>query len=147
MSIRKFAFIGGLVMFVMGALAFIPILSGGYESLAPLKVTTSYGLFLGFFAMNIFNKLALLAFGVAGILASRAESLNVPIGFARTVAIVMGVLALFGFVPGLSTLYGYWPLFGGEIILHGIFAVLGTHYGYTVPARLHVASSSATSHA
>ena len=136
MSIRRFALIGGVVMFVMGILALVPDLSQTAAYLPDLKVTSSYGLFLGLFPMNIFNKMALIAFGIAGVLAARAESPLTSVKYSRTVAIVMGVLAVFGFIPGLNTMYGYWPLFGGEILAHGAFAVLGTYFGYAVPARL-----------
>lgn len=143
MSIRKFAFVGGIIMLVMGIISLIPQLSQNADGLAPLKLNISYGLFIGFFAMNILNKLALIAFGVAGILASRADDIATPINYARTVAIVMGVLAVFGFIPGLSTMFGYMPLFGGEIIAHAAFAAFGAYYGYSVAARQHLPTAHA----
>lgn len=136
MSIRRFALIGGVVMFVMGILALVPDLSRTAAYLPELQVTNSYGVFLGLFPMNIFNKLALIAFGIAGVMSARAESPLTAVKYSRTVALVMGTLAVFGFIPGLNTLYGYWPLFGGEILAHGAFAVLGAYFGYAVPARL-----------
>jgi hypothetical protein len=42
----------------------------------------------------------------------------------------MGALALIGLFPQTNTLFGYWPLFGFEIIAHGIFALIGGYYGY-----------------
>ncbi len=144
MSIRRFALIGGVVMFVMGILALVPDLSRTAAYLPDLQVTNSYGLFLGLFPMNIFNKVALIAFGCAGVICARTESPLAAVRYARTVALVMGVLAIFGFIPGLNTLYGYWPLFGGEILAHGAFAICGAYFGYAVPARLERRTTAAS---
>ncbi|MEK7358297.1 MAG: DUF4383 domain-containing protein [Bdellovibrionota bacterium] len=135
MGVRKFALIGGAVMLAMGVLALIPGLSSIRTSLPALNIETSYGLFLGFFPMNILNKLALILFGVTGVAASRMDSVEPSVQFSRTVCVVMGVLAVLGVFPATDTLGGYWPLFGGEVTAHGVFAILGGYFGYGVPAR------------
>lgn len=136
---RRFALIGGILMLVMGVLAFVPGLSRDVGlSLPALKVTNSYGAFLGFFPMNVFNKMALIGFGLAGIFAAtrRATSLPASIKWSRYVFIVMGLLAILGMIPATNTLFGYWPLFGGEIVVHGVFAVLGAYFGYTLSLKV-----------
>lgn len=135
----KFAFWGGIVMLAMGVLAFLPALSllPSEAGLPALQVEASYGAFLGNFPMNVFNKTALILFGLAGIAVSYspARSLPLSIKWSQAVFVVMGVLAVLGLIPSTNTLFGYWPLFGGEVLAHGIFAALGAYFGYTLPAK------------
>jgi hypothetical protein len=137
MHIRKFAMIGGWIMLLMGVLALIPALTNNVYMLPPLQVQTSYGLFLGYFPMNIFNKVALILVGLAGIMASRSDDVISSVKYSRFVCIAMGALAIMGFIPSLNTLFGYWPLFRGEIVAHAVFAVFGGYFGYVVPARIY----------
>ncbi|MES2962694.1 MAG: DUF4383 domain-containing protein [Bdellovibrionota bacterium] len=136
---RRFALIAGVFMLAMGVLAFIPALSRDAGMILPtLKVTNSYGAFLGFFPMNIVNKIALIGFGLAGLYAATRTGTSLPasIRWSRIVFMAMGVLAILGMIPATNTLFGYWPLFGGEIVAHGVFAVLGAYFGYTLSAKV-----------
>lgn len=164
MNSRKFALIGGGVMLAMGVLALIPqfydTVADQGAALPPLNVETSYGLTFGIFPMNVFNKVALILFGLAGIAASREKS-SIPGGVTRTtpngttvvggngwstpvvgeveassvlwsrvVAVMMGTLAVLGLIPATNTLFGTWPLFGAEAGAHAVFAVLGAVFGF-----------------
>lgn len=135
----KFAFWGGIVMLAMGLLALVPSFSlTPFEAaLPPLSLETSYGAFLGNFPMNIINKTALILFGIVGIAVSYspARSLPLSIRWSQSVFVVMGVAAILGLIPSTRTFFGYWPLFGGEVLTHGIFAALGAYFGYTLPAK------------
>jgi hypothetical protein len=135
----KFAFWGGFVMLVMGALAFLPAfsLTPVEAGLPPLVVEASYGAFLGNFPMNIFNKLALLLFGLVGIGVSYspARALPLSIKWSQAVFVVMGIGAILGMIPRTNTFFGYWPLFGGEVLMHGVFAALGAYFGYALPVK------------
>lgn len=135
---KRFAFIGGAFMILLGVLAFIPTLSSYGPELPALRIEQSYGLFLGLFSMNILNKLALLGFGVAGVIASRSPTRALPasIAYARTLGFTMGVMALLGIVPATSTLFGYWPLYGWQVGLHAILAVFGAYFGYVFTGRV-----------
>jgi hypothetical protein len=132
MQPRRYALMGGIVMIVMAVLAFVPSLSWNSEILPPLKLDTSYGQFLGIFPMNVLNKLALLIFGVAGVAVSYNEFRSLPysILWSRAVFVFMGIAAVLGLIPSTSTVGGYWPLFGYEVLPHAIFAVLGAYFGY-----------------
>lgn len=131
MNTRKFALIGGSVMLFMGIFALAPPLSTIPDWLPALKLELSYGLFLNLFPMNIVNKLALISFGIAGIIVSQPKhSVQTSIYYSRTVFFVMGIAALLGLYRPLNTFFGYWPLFGAEIWSHAIFAVLGAYYGF-----------------
>jgi hypothetical protein len=132
MQPKKFALIGGSTMLAMGLAAFIPQLNTPPRKakLPRLKVDTSYGKFLGVFPLNVFNKTALVLFGAAGILASRARTENAARIYARAVALAMGPLAILGVIPKTKTLFGMWPLFGAEAAAHGTFAALGARAGF-----------------
>jgi hypothetical protein len=65
---RQFALIAGIILLAMGVTSFIPALNSPAE-LPPLQLQTSYGLYLGLFPLNILNKLALVFFGVGGLMA------------------------------------------------------------------------------
>ncbi|MGZ3652708.1 MAG: DUF4383 domain-containing protein [Bdellovibrionota bacterium] len=136
---KQFALIGGIVMLVFGAVAFIPALSTSPADagLPLLNLETSYGLFLDIFPMNVMNKLALVIFGLAGIWSANRATTNLPasINFSRWVFAVMGVAAILGLFTQTDTLGSYWPLFGAEVPLHAVFAALGAYFGFVLPAR------------
>ncbi len=135
---KKFALIGGIIMLAMGIISLIPQMVGSVQVLPPLLIEQSYGLFLGLFAMNILNKVALILFGLAGIYSASKKFSNLPasIKFSRWTFGLMGALAILGLIPQTNTLFGYWPLFGNVIWLHAAFAVIGAYFGFALTARL-----------
>ena len=135
---RMYAFIGGIVMLAMGLLSLIPSLRGTQATLPALTLDTSYGLFLNLFPMNIVNKLALIVFGVAGIYSSQVTGRSLPtsILWSRVVFIVMGAAAIAGLFEVTDTVFGYWPLFGNEVWAHGVFALLGAYFGFTLTSKV-----------
>jgi hypothetical protein len=140
MNPRRFSLYGGIVMLLLGLAALIPALSQTSFVLPFLRINSSYGLFLGYFPMNIVNKLALLVFGIWGIAASSAPGTSLPasITFSRVVFVVMGLLCVLGFFRQTNTLYGYMPLFGNLIWVNGILAVMGAYFGYTLTSKADV---------
>ena len=138
MGAKKFALYGGIVMLVMGVVSMIPNFEGTQVGLPLLQLNESYGLFLGYFPMNILNKIALIGFGVAGIAVSNLKGNALPrsISYSRAVFFVMGSAAILGALPQTSTFFGYWPLFGGEIFVHGLFAVLGGYFGFALSYKV-----------
>lgn len=125
MNSKLFALYGGFLMLFLGVSALIPGLEGSAANLPDLKVETSYGLFLGLLPINIFNKMALIVFGIWGIASSRQNLMNYSVNYSKVVFFVMGTLAILGVFPQTNTLGGLWPLFGGEVIAHGLFAIIG----------------------
>ncbi len=135
---KMYALIGGIVMLLIGLLAMIPSFVGTQATLPALDLDTSYGLFLDLFPMNVVNKVALIVFGVAGIVASQATGRSLPMSilWSRTVFVVMGIAAVAGLFEATNTVYGYWPLFGNEVWAHGVFALLGAYFGFTLTAQV-----------
>jgi hypothetical protein len=137
MRSRRYALIGGSIMLIMGVLALIPTLSTLPSDLRPLNFQSGYGIFLGIFPMNILNKLTLIALGLAGVIAARSTTKALPasILWSKIVFLVMGIAAILGLVPATQTLGGYWPLYGMEVLLHGVFALLGGYFGFALSSR------------
>ena len=140
---KRFALISGIIMLAMGAFALIPQFVGSAEMLPILKVNDSYGMFLGYFPMNIFNKVALIALGLAGIYAATRPTTALPasIQFSRWTFYVMGALAILGQFPQTNTLSGYWPLFGNEVAFHALFAIMGAYFGFALTSKVKIDES------
>lgn len=139
MDPRKFALYGGIIMLAMGAISLVPSYVGYSDGLPLLNLDVSYGMFLGYFPMNIVNKVALMAFGLAGIIVSNLKFNALPrsVTFSRLVFYVMGAAAILGMIHQTSTFFGYWPLFGGEVIAHAAFAVVGAYFGFALSYKVH----------
>lgn len=138
---RKFAMASGVLMLVIGVFAFFPELSTSPLTaglLPEMRVTLSYGLFVGLLPMNVFNKLALILLGILGIRAAARSERDAwaPIGYSRAVFWAMGFLTLMGTGgPAANTLFGLLPLFGADVWVHGFFTALGAYFGYVHSPR------------
>lgn len=137
MNAKNFALVGGVVMLVIGALSLIPAFTGLAFGLPILKIETSYGLFLGVFPLNIVNKAILIGLGLWGIAAASDPVLSIPrsVSFSRWVFALSAVFVVLGLFPQTNTLFGYAPLFGAGIWLHGVMALLSGIFGYSVVKR------------
>ncbi len=136
---KQYALIGGLLMIIVGLLAFIPSLNVVPASGLPaLQVENSYGMFLGYFPMNVLNKVLAIVLGAAGVAAYYAPATSLPksISWSRIVFAVLGVLAVLGLFEQTNTLFGYMPLFSWNIISSAAFAVLGAYFGFALTSRV-----------
>ena len=134
MAARKYAFVSGVAYVVLAVWALIPAFSTHPAWLPPMKLDVSYGLFLNEFVQNIVNKLALLLFGVAGIVVARTGTPEAAerhsIIYARTVCIVMAGAALLGFIVPTSKFFGVCPLWCAEAIFHAANALIAAYFGF-----------------
>lgn len=128
MSTRTFALIFGIVFLVVGVAGFIP---GLLQSATPehdLAMDHGYGHLLGLFPVNTLHNIVHIIFGVWGLAAYR--SLGGAVAYARGVAIIYAVLTVMGFIPGLNTLFGLTPLYGNDIWLHAVLALVAAYFGW-----------------
>jgi len=126
MSTRSFALIFGIVFLAVGALGFVP---GLVQPLHPgHPQMEGAGQLLGLFPVNALHNGVHILFGLWGLMASR--SLGGSVLYARGVAIIYAVLTIAGFVPNLDTLFGFVPLFGNDIWLHGAIALVAAYFGW-----------------
>jgi hypothetical protein len=132
---RQFALIAGIVLLAMGVTSFIPAFNSAAE-LSLLELETSYGMYLGLFPLNILNKLALGLLGIGGLAAYYSKNpLPASVTFSRRLAAVMIPAAILGLIPQTNTLFGYLPLYGGQVLMNGLFGILGAYFGYALPAK------------
>lgn len=130
MNIRIFTLAIGVIYFIVGILGFFPALMSAPPADAP-TMSTPYGLLFGMFPVNSLHNIVHLAIGVWGILAYK--DLDASRGYARSLAVIYGVLGVFGLIPALNTTFGLIPLFGHDIWLHLLTAVAAGYVGFMMP--------------
>ncbi|MEB3358569.1 MAG: DUF4383 domain-containing protein [Synechococcales bacterium] len=143
MSVRLFALISGIVYILVGILGFIP----GFvttPAVAPdLAVEAGYGFLLGIFPINVLHNIVHLAVGIWGVSAYRTYPASRT--YSKGLAIFYGVLAIMGFFPVLRTTFGLIPIFGNDIWLHALTALIAAYFGFIAkPARVTTPEERAT---
>lgn len=78
--------------------------------------------------MNVLYNLIYIAFGIWGVLASRGP--RAARGYGRSVAVIYGLLTIMGLVPLTSTTFGLVPIYGNDIWLHAVLALVATYFGF-----------------
>lgn len=135
---KQFSLFAGIFFLIVGLVSLIPDLSSvPVYGLPALQIETSYGAFMGYFMLNIVNKVTLIAFGLGGIWAYSRPATNLPasINYSRTLAIVMAALAILGAISQTDTLFGYWPLYGNNVAASAVFALLGAYFGWALSSK------------
>ncbi len=131
MNIRTFALVFGGFYALIGVLGFIPALVSPVPTGSAMS--GDHGLLLGLFPVNVLHNLVHLAIGLWGLFVYKNfEGARL---YARSLAVIFGVLALMGMVPGLRTTFGLIPLYSHDIWLHLITAVAGAYFGFMYPYR------------
>jgi Domain of unknown function (DUF4383) len=128
MKTRYFALIYGIVFLLVGIAGFIPGLVTPLEADPSLAITTSSGHLFGLFPVNLLHNLVHVAFGIGGLVGYR----NFPSArlYAQVVAIAYAVLTVMGLIPGLKTLFGLVPLYGHDVWLHALLAIIAAYFGF-----------------
>lgn len=134
---RYFALIVGGAFIAAGIAGFLPFFTPHPAPEAPaLIVDTSYGLLLGLFPVNIVHNLFHLGVGIAGLLAFRGYASALQ--FSRFLGIALTLLTFMGMIPALQTGFGLWPLYGHDVWLHGLEAVVGMYLGFFAGRKVRV---------
>lgn len=127
MQLRTFAILYGTVFLLAGVAGFIPGLSPEHTH-PGLSLTASSRLALGLFPVNLVHNLVHLAFGVWGISAARTTTGAQT--YARGVAIIYAALTVLGLLPLANTMFGLVPLYGNDIWLHALLAIVAAYFGF-----------------
>jgi hypothetical protein len=129
MNVRRFALIFGIIYLVVGIAGFVPpLLRAPAADAPPLAVNAFQGYLLGLFPVNLLHTLVHLAIGIWGLIAARGPGAAVI--YARSLAVIYGVLAVMGLIPALNTLFGLVPLHGHDIWLHAGTALIAAYFGF-----------------
>jgi len=140
MTTRKFALVFGVLFLLIGIAGFIPQLVPGMHPEHPaLTLDANAGQLLGLFPVNLLHNIVHILFGLWGLAVS--GSVGGARLYGRGVAIVYLVLTIAGFVPALQTGFGLVPLWGNDIWLHALLALIAAYFGWL--HRDHVASPTA----
>lgn len=134
MGVRYFALISGIVYVLVGLFGFIPgmVATPGPGGPAGVVVGTGYGYLLSLFPVNILHNLVHLAVGIWGIVAFRSYIQSRTYG--RGLAIFYGILAVMGLLPVLNTTFGLIPIFGNDVWLHALTALIAAYFGFKTPS-------------
>jgi len=129
---RTFALVLGIVFLAIGVLGFFPGLVTAPAPGHELAVDGMHGQLFGLFPVNWLHNLIHALFGVWGIVAARGWGASRA--YARSVAIIYGVLTVMGLIPVLNTTFGLVPIYGNDVWLHAILAVAAAYFGWAVKA-------------
>ncbi|MBD2256192.1 DUF4383 domain-containing protein [Pseudanabaena sp. FACHB-2040] len=133
MGARYFALIAGVLYILVGLMGFVPGMVAPPGTGPDLAVDTGYGYLLGIFPINLLHNLVHLAVGVWGLTSYRGY--GAARAFAKGLAIFYGVLAIMGLIPGLNTTFGLIPIFGHDVWLHALTALVAAYFGFSKPQR------------
>ena len=126
--IRTFALIFGIVYMLVGVLGFIPGLAQHHADMPAITIDSFYGKLLGLFPINVLHNVVHMAIGAWGILASR--SISASRLFGKGLAIFYGLLVILGLIPATNTLFGLVPIYGHDVWLHGLTALVAAYFGF-----------------
>jgi hypothetical protein len=129
MKTTTFALIIGIVYLAVGVLGFIPAaLQPPPPDAPPTTFTLLYGYLIGLFPVNVVHSLVHLAIGAWGVLAARGTTAAQM--YSRSLAIIYGLLAVMGLIPGMNTLFGMLPMHGHDVWLHAGTAAVAAYFGW-----------------
>ena len=138
---RYYALLIGVSFTLAGVGGFLPFITQPPPATAPLlTVDMSYGYLLGLFPINVLHNLFHLATGIFGLLAYR-EIIPTRL-FMQGFGVTLAVLTILGLIPTFNTVYGFFPLFGHDIWLHGLEAALALYLGFFAGSQPAIAPSS-----
>ncbi|MBV8884741.1 MAG: DUF4383 domain-containing protein [Chroococcidiopsidaceae cyanobacterium CP_BM_RX_35] len=131
MKTRYFALIVGIVFVLIGLLGFVPNLISLPGGIPAFAIKGGYAYLFGLFPINLWHNIIHLIVGALGIFAyRRLENARL---FAQGLTIFYALLAILGLIPTTYTMFGYIPIFGSDVWLHGLTALIAAYFGYVTP--------------
>ena len=131
MNARAISRILGAVFLIVGIAGFLP-----FNWIAPappfdapvVTIDTANRLLFGIFPVNAALDIVYAVLGLWGLLS--ALSFGAAVWYCRRVAVVFLVLAFFGIIPLFNTLLGFAPIYGWDVGLHFLTALLAAYGGF-----------------
>ncbi|MGE5545736.1 MAG: DUF4383 domain-containing protein [Solirubrobacterales bacterium] len=128
MRTRYFALIMGIAFLVIGVLGFVPKLLTPPPGDHELRIASGYGQLFALFPVNVLHNAVHLLFGIWGVVVWRNFAASRV--YARSVAVIYAILAVMGLIPTLSTTFGLVPVYGNDIWLHAVIAIVSAYFGF-----------------
>jgi hypothetical protein len=129
MKTTTFALVMGIAYLAAGILGLVPAaLQSPPADAPPTNLTFLYGYLLGLFPVNIAHSAVHMAIGAWGLAAARDTATAQM--YSRSLAIIYGLLAVMGLIPGLNTFFGMLPIHGHDVWLHAGTAALAAYFGW-----------------
>jgi Domain of unknown function (DUF4383) len=141
---QYFSLITGIFFLLLGIMGLIPGLVHYVEATSAVSDAygMAYGYILGFIPTNGIHAFIRIIVGVSGIAASL--SLGGARSYSRAIAVSYGLFAVLGLIPYTNTLFGTVPIFGSDVLLHGLSAAVAAYYGFFAsPGLLELSKSTA----
>jgi len=121
MNAKTFALVFGIIYLLVGLLGFTASASMTDANL------------LGLFPVNVMHNIVHIAIGIWGLLSYR--SLDASVTYARGLAILYALLAILGIIPATNRLFGLAPIYGNDIWLHALTALIAAYFGFMAPRQ------------
>jgi hypothetical protein len=135
MTTINFARIYGVAFLLIGLSGFMPGLTPAHVH-PNLTVQAGSGMAMGLFPVNILHNLFHLAFGVWGLLAARG--IGAARAYGKGVALIYGLLTIMGLIPLTDTAFGLVPIYGNDVWLHALLAIVAGYFGFVHRDRAEV---------
>jgi Domain of unknown function (DUF4383) len=127
---QYFSLIAGISFLVLGIMGLIPGLVQYMDVTSPTSEAygMGFGYIVGTIPTNGIHAFIRIVVGALGIAAS--FTLGSARAYSRAIAVFYGLFAVLGLIPYTNTLFGTVPIFGSDVLLHGLSAALAFYYGF-----------------
>ena len=133
---RNCALALGIIFLLLGIVGFIPGFvslppegfdAGGVSLSADSFYAKGFGLVFGAFPTNLMHNLVHMLVGVLGIVAASTGNAKL---YNRGFAISYAAIFLMGIIPVAKTTFGIMPIYGNNVWLNGLCAIIAGYYGF-----------------
>ena len=119
----------GFAFLAAGILGFVPYVTVPAGLTAEwVTLGANYGLLFTVFPVNVIHDVVHVAFGIWGLVASATFAASVR--YCKAIGWVYAALAIVGSIPITNTFFGIIPLYGYDVPIHVVVALLGFYGGY-----------------
>jgi hypothetical protein len=128
MNPRPFAWTAGAILLIFGIAGFVPPLAPPEQDALRIAARVGGAQLFGLFPVSPVLSALHVALGAWGLWAG--SRLGRAFWFARRAVFVFATLLVMGTIPGADTLFGLAPLYGNNLLLHGLLAILCFLFGW-----------------